>query len=156
MHEKLAKYLIENEITISFAESISGGMLASKLVETPGISSVLLGSIVCYNRSVKENLLGISKDLLDKYSCESHESSNAIAYAVKKLIPADLVVGITGLASSGGSESKDKPVGSIFLCVLYKGQQFEYKSILTGTRKEIRENTCLFTFSKVYQLLSST
>src|SRR3954467_13933483 len=110
----LIKKLKKKNLTLAMAESVTCGLAAHKLSSLPGVSEILTGSIVCYTPEVKTGLLGVPKDLVKKYSCESQEVTESLAERLRVLIKADLHAATTGLASSGGSETKDKPVGTIF------------------------------------------
>src|SRR4051794_28794817 len=108
------KQLQEKNLILALAESVTCGLAAHKLSTAPGTSDVLAGSIVCYTPEVKRDLLGVSQKLIDRYTCESMEVTEALAKNLGKLIDADIYAALTGLASPGGSETKDKPVGTIF------------------------------------------
>jgi nicotinamide-nucleotide amidase len=115
------------------AESVTCGLAAHKLSVFPGVSEILAGSIVCYAPEVKTGLLGVPKKLIKKYSCESVQVTKSLAERLQILIKADLHAGVTGLASPGGSETKNKPVGSIFLSVCYKKKTHNKNLIFRGT-----------------------
>lgn len=136
--EALANFLITNELTISFAESITGGKIMSSLIATPNISKVLLGGVVCYSENFKRHGLKISKHLLDKYSAESWQVSKAIAQAINKQTKSKISVGITGLASFGASASPHKPTGTVYTCIMIDGRYYHDKFIHSGSREDVR------------------
>jgi len=137
------KQLKEKGLTLAFAESVTCGMATHKLASCIGTSDVLKGSVVCYTPEVKKSLLGIPQTLMDACTCESREVTEALAVKLSRLIKADIYAAITGLASEGGSETKDKPVGTIFFCIRYRNRQHNFRKVFRGTPLEIREKACL-------------
>lgn len=142
----LANFLRENKLTIAFAESVSCGMLAGKLATISGTSEVLMGSIVCYNEKVKINLLKVPRKLIDKRTAESQQVTDMLANNLSKFIPADICAAITGLAAPGGSETKTKPLGTIFYSFIYRGKFFRLRKIFRGSPLEIRNKACDYLF----------
>ena len=135
------KILVSKELTIAFAESATTGRLIYEFTSVPDCGSVNLGSIVCYNRSVKEGLMGIPADVIDKHTAESPEVSRLLALAVEKHIPADIIIAVTGLASEGGSENEEKPVGTMFVHGIIKGEQWAERMEFDGSPDEIVKET---------------
>lgn len=119
--------LKENNLTLAIAESMTCGMATYKLSGMKGISDVLKGTIVCYTPDVKTDLMGINKSMISKYTCESAEVTKALTQKLSRIIPAHIHAAITGLASPGGSETKNKPVGTVFFCVRYKNKSYQQK-----------------------------
>lgn len=134
--------LKEKQLKLALAESMTCGLAANLLAGVPGTSEVLAGSIVCYSPEVKTSLMGISQSMIKRHSCESMEVTEALVKKLQKLIPADVYAAITGLASAGGSETRDKPVGSVFLVVGYKRKLFRQKKVFRGTPLMIRKKAC--------------
>lgn len=134
--------LKEKQLKLALAESITCGLAAHLLAGVPGTSEVLAGSIVCYSPEVKTGLMGIGESMIRRYSCESMEVTEALAKKLPKLIRADVYAAITGLASGGGSETADKPVGSVFLVVCYKRRIFRQEKVFRGSPLTIRKKAC--------------
>ncbi|HEX8516495.1 MAG TPA: CinA family protein [Bacteroidia bacterium] len=147
---EFVKEMKEQDLTLALAESITCGMVAEKLATCFGTSDVLQGSIVCYTPEVKNKLLGIPKSIMKKHTCESMKVTRLLAENLSGLIKADVYAALTGLASPGGSETKAKPVGTVFLCVLYKGRLFRKRLLFRGTPVEIRKKACM----AIYDLIS--
>lgn len=137
------KALEKEELSFAVAESITCGMISGKLGNTIGTSKIFNGSVVCYTPEVKKKLFGVSQRMIDKYSTESMQVTEKLAVNLKRLISADICAAVTGLASEGGSESKEKPVGTVFFCFLYKGRLFKERKRFRGTPMEIREKASL-------------
>ncbi|MDB5256496.1 MAG: hypothetical protein JWM14_1191 [Chitinophagaceae bacterium] len=148
----LVRLLKKKNLTLALAESVTCGMAAYKLSNVKGISDVLKGAIVCYTPEVKINLLGISKRMIDQYTCESMQVTESLAKNLHKIMPADIHVAVTGLASSDGSESRTKPVGSAFICLAYKGKTYKFKHVFKGTPLEIKNKTCI----ELYRFVCAT
>jgi nicotinamide-nucleotide amidase len=134
MEDKLkasVRTLLKRDWTIAFAESASAGWLAYKFSTVPDSGQVLLGSLVCYHECLKKGLLGIPPALIERHTAESAEVTKAMAHALKKITGAELCVALTGLTTPGGSETPEKPVGTIFLHFIFPGDEtakrFEFK-----------------------------
>lgn len=138
----LTSYLKANGLTIAFAESMTCGLASHKIGNTNGTSKVLRGSIVCYDEKIKIELLGVPEKLIKKCSCESQEVTNLLSKNLKKIIPADVHAAITGLAADGASESKEKPVGTVFFAMRFKNKLYELKKQFRGSPLEIKEKAC--------------
>lgn len=144
------KKLRKKKLTVAFAESMTCGMAASKLATCPGTSEVFIGSIICYSPEVKCELMSIPRKTIDKHSCESREVTELLARKLPKLIHADAYGAVTGLAAEGGSERPGKPVGTVFISVLYKNKMHSKRKLFRGSPSEIREKACL----ALYKLIS--
>ena len=146
MDKKVAifiKAMKAKKLTLALAESVTCGLAAHKLSTCPGTSEVLKGSIVCYTPEVKHNLLGIPQNLMDTHSCESAQVTEALAKKLPGLIEADVYAAITGLASAGGSETKSKPVGTVFFALWYQQKVFKLRKVFRGTPLTIRKKACM-------------
>lgn len=133
--------LLSHNLTIAFAESASTGRLIYDFTSVPDCGQIIKGSIVCYDRSVKEGLMKIPADVIDKYTAESPEVTQYLAESLKSLIPADVIVAVTGLASEGASESEEKPVGTMFVHGYVKDRAWKTKFQFEGTPDEIVAQT---------------
>lgn len=152
--EALVRQLLQHKLTVAFAESCTGGMLASGLVPVQGVSNVLLGSIVTYQARAKQDLLGVKQKTLELYTAESQQTTNEMALGLKRRLPhADVCVAVTGLCGPGASETPDKPVGTVFVTVLFRNQAFEFRQQFKGTGEAIREQTAAFVYAKLGELV---
>jgi nicotinamide-nucleotide amidase len=148
---KFIKTLQEKSLTIAFAESMTCGLVSERLSVYKGTSEIFKGSVVCYDASVKTGLFGISQRMVDRYTSESMEVTSALAKNLSRLIKADIHAAITGLAAAGGSETAEKPVGTVFFCMKYKGNLYKHKSRFYGSPSEIRLKACM----EMYQFILS-
>jgi len=110
--------LIEKNLTISFAESASAGKMCYEFSTVFNSGRILIGGIVSYHSSMKEDLLHIPWGTIEKYSAESAEVTKLMAQNFCRYISSDICVALTGLTTPGGSESEEKPVGTIFIHII--------------------------------------
>lgn len=107
LQQVVGELLRKKGMTISTAESCTGGLVASLLTSVPGSSDYFLGSVVSYAYSVKENVLGVSPDIIGRYGAVSPECAAAMADGVRRLTGSDFAVSTTGNAGPAASENKD-------------------------------------------------
>lgn len=138
----LSNLLKDKNLTIAFAESMTCGLIAHQFGTVSNTSDILMGSIVCYNEDVKIHLLKVKKSLIKVHSAESQKVTDALALNLSKIIPADIHAAITGLAAPGGSETKLKPVGTVFYSLLYRKRIYRMKKKLNGSPLRIKEKAC--------------
>ncbi|RZJ66302.1 MAG: CinA family protein [Flavobacterium sp.] len=113
-----SKLLAAQKFKIAFAESATAGRMCAEFAMTPNSGDILLGGLTCYDMCVKEGILKIRRALFEKFTPESSEITALMAKSVKKLLDADIVVAVTGLTAPGGSETEEKPVGTMFLHII--------------------------------------
>jgi nicotinamide-nucleotide amidase len=135
--EDCCNFLMEKELSIAFAESATVGQFSAEFGLTDVAGKILKGGIVCYDASVKEQLLDVDGKLLEAYTPESAEVTKAAAHGLRKLLPADIHIAITGLTCPGGSESPDKPVGTMFIHCISDIVEFADRTVFTGNKAEI-------------------
>lgn len=133
--------ILSQDLTIAFVESATTGRLVYDFTAVPDCGQIVMGSIVCYDRSVKEGLLKVPAEVIDKYSAESPEVTQLLAEGLKSLIPADIIVAVTGLASPGGSETEEKPVGTMFVHAIIKDKAWKTSLFFEGSPDEIVAQT---------------
>lgn len=151
--QKLRKFLKENNLTVAFAESVTCGLASYKMNTTPGTSDIFKGSIVAYNEDVKRNLLRIDSKLIDQYSAESQEVTDAMVISISRLIDANVYAAITGLASPGGTETKGKPIGTVFISILYNENLFSIRERFYGTPYQVKTKACNLLFRKIIEVV---
>ncbi len=132
-----SKALAENNLSIAFAESATAGSLCAAYALAPESGQVLKGGIVCYDAILKEHILHIPPGIIKKYTPESAEVTEQLSRRLKKLIKADIYVGITGLTTSGGSETPEKPVGTMFIHMIWEDKSIGVREVYRGKPEEI-------------------
>lgn len=125
--EKILERLRERNLTLAFAESMSSGRVINEFSKCRGAGDVLLGGIVTYRPELKIQLLHVNKRTIDRHTAESRQVTSEMAYGIYKLLQPDIAAAVTGLASPGGSETKEKPVGTVFISIIYNDILYEYK-----------------------------
>jgi nicotinamide-nucleotide amidase len=133
--------MAEQGLTIAFAESATAGWLCSEFALTEESGQVLKGGIACYDADLKVSLLKVSQELIDKYTPESMEVTREMAFRLRELIPSDIQVTVTGLTTPGGSETPEKPVGTMFVFALIGSGQACFRKVFAGTCEEIIHQT---------------
>lgn len=117
--KRVVEYFMTKEITLSTAESCTGGMLSMMITSVPGASDIYLGGVCSYTEQMKRDILGVKADTLNEYTVYSPQVASEMSAGVMKLTGSDASVGITGIAGPGGG-TKDKPVGTVYVSVRYK------------------------------------
>jgi nicotinamide-nucleotide amidase len=135
----LSSLLKDQSLTIAFAESVTCGLISLEMGSVQGASEIFSGSVICYDEAVKTGLLDVKKKTVAKYTAESQEVTDEMAKNLGKIIEADIHAAITGLAAPGGSESRSKPVGTVFCAFTFKNKLYRYKTRFKGTPLQVRK-----------------
>lgn len=122
------------------AESCTGGLIASSIVDIPGSSAVLAGGIVAYQNEIKVKLLDISADTIDKHGVVSGETVKEMAAGARKKFGCEWAVSTSGIAGPGGAEP-GKPVGTVWIAVASSLQNEAFCEVFSGNRNEVREKS---------------
>lgn len=147
LEKKVVELLKKLNMNISTAESCTGGMLASKLIDVPGISEVFYEGVVSYSNEAKINRLGVRKEILDKYGAVSEEVAKEMVMG----LTTDVALSTTGIAGPDGG-SEEKPVGLVYMGIRIKDKIYVEKRVFRGDRNKVRERTVshtLFTLIKI-------
>ncbi len=140
-------------LTVATAESLTAGMLAAMLADTPGASAMLLGGIVSYQNSVKAGVLGVPRDLLAAAGSVDGRVAAAMAAGARRVCSADIAVSTTGVA--GPEEHDGKPVGTVFIGVATAEGAASYDYHFAGSRPDIRGQACAAALERLLEALSS-
>lgn len=143
LEKVIGELLVNHKISIAVAESITGGMITSRLLSYEGgMSEVLNEAIVTYSNESKTKYLGVRKDTIDRYGAVSEETCREMAYGMREKAGADVAVVTTGIAGpTGGSE--EKPVGLVYIGINIRGNIKVHKKYFTGGREKIRVRTTI-------------
>jgi len=150
--ERTGKELRVAGLTISCAESCTGGLLTSMLTDVSGSSSYVMGSVVSYSNDVKARVLHVSEETLAVYGAVSEETAREMAQGVRKLIHADIGVGITGIAGPDGG-STEKPVGLVYIAVTDQTHTVVQKNNFHGTRFENKQAAVHKAFAMICDII---
>ena len=155
LEQVIADLFIQNNLTVSTAESCTSGLLASRLTDVPGSSQYFKGGSVCYSNELKINDIGVDKDLIEKYGAVSEEVAESLAKNIAKKNNTDIGIGITGIAGPDGGTEK-KPVGLVFVGIFYKNNLYIKKYNLTPDRITNRELTVTLCLNEVRKILRNS
>ncbi|MFA5510468.1 MAG: CinA family nicotinamide mononucleotide deamidase-related protein [Candidatus Cloacimonadaceae bacterium] len=133
----LGKLLSQRKMSISLAESCTGGLVAKMLSDEPGASDYLLGGVVSYHNDIKSSVLGVSKETLATDGAVSEQTVRQMVLGVKGLMDSDCAISVSGIAGPSGG-SAEKPVGTVWFGFSYQDEVWAQKYILTGSRESIR------------------
>ena len=114
LENRLKDLFTQKNLTIALAESCTGGLLAARITDAAGSSAYFLGGVVSYAYSAKEDLLGVSFDVLEKEGAVSETVVKQMARGARRRFGADVAIGITGIAGPGGGTA-EKPVGLVWI-----------------------------------------
>ncbi len=131
--------LVANKLTVSTVESCTGGMIAARLINVPGVSDVFKMGHITYSNKAKKKILGVKKRTLEKHTAVSAEVAQEMVKGVEMVSKADVCVSVTGLAGPDGGTAK-KPVGLVYIACSVKGNVTVQEYHFNGNRAKIREN----------------
>ena len=137
LEEAVFRLCRDRHLTLSAAESCTGGLIAKRLTDLPGASQVFLGGVVSYTNGVKNHVLGVPASLLESYGAVSAPVARAMAMGIRVLTGSDLALSVTGLAGPDGDD-RGNPVGTVFTALSAPEGTFVRRLTLGGGRERIR------------------
>lgn len=140
LEEAVIDLLKEKDLKLSLAESLTGGMIAQRIVNVSGASEVFGYGFVTYSNKAKHKCLGVKKRTLKEQGAVSAKCAREMAKGACKASGADISISVTGLAGPGGG-TKETPVGTVFMGCCYKGKTIAKEFHFTGNRMRVREQT---------------
>lgn len=138
--EKVAKLLRNSGLTLSVAESCSGGLIAKRITDVPGSSGYFLFGAVTYSNESKVKVLGVPGELLEKHGAVSSEVALAMAEGVRRISGSAIAIATTGIAGPDGG-TPEKPVGTVFIAIVSADGGKTFLLRLEGDRNAVREAT---------------
>lgn len=149
---KLREILVENNLTISAAESMTAGLFQSELAAIPGMGEALVGGIIAYTEDVKVKQLGVNETTIKDFSVVSSQCAEEMAVRIKEIFQTNIGIGITGAAGPDGHG--DQPPGTVWIGIAYgELAPISYKLSLTGMRNTNRLRAVKFTIHYLIRLL---
>jgi nicotinamide-nucleotide amidase len=153
--KKLIQLCVNKELSISIAESCTGGMIVSKLISIPGASKVIDCGIVTYSNKAKQIYLDVPEFDLQKYGAVSKQVAELMINGLKNKNNSDIYISTTGIAGPEGG-SKKKPVGTVFHSFyINKKAILTIKNFYEGNRYNIRLKASMFSINETFKKLSS-
>ena len=145
LHSAAFEILKEKKLTLSTAESCTGGLCAKLITDIPGSSEVFRGGVCAYTNEIKEKLLGIPGELIEKYGVVSDEVARALSASACEKFGTDAGIGVTGYADGRGDERN--PGGTIYVAVTLNGKTVSHKVYQPRGRKVARERAAQEAFN---------
>ncbi len=142
MEKTVGKLLKTNGFNLAIAESCTGGLICQKLTNIAGSSEYLLGGVVSYSNELKTKYLGVPTEMLENCGAVSREVAEEMAVGVRANSEADIGLAVTGIAGPGGG-TEEKPVGTVYIAIATKEENWVTKFLFEGDRAQIRMITAL-------------
>lgn len=140
LEEKVIAELTRQNLTITTAESCTGGLIAATLINVAGASMVLMEGYITYSNESKERILSVRRETLQKYGAVSRQVAEQMAEGAAKVAGADAVLAATGIAGPDGG-TEEKPVGLVYIGCYFKGRTVVQENLFRGNREEVRRQT---------------
>lgn len=142
--KKVLEHLKEKNLTVSTAESCTGGLIAGALTDPAGASSVFVGGVVSYWTEIKHSVVGVSQETLDEFGAVAPQTAKEMAEGIRRVMGTDLGVSVTGVAGPD-SDDRGNPVGCVYLALADGVETKVYKPDGLGKDREtIRRNAVEF------------
>ena len=151
---QLVDYLKNNNFTVATAESCTGGLIAKLITDVAGSSKVFLGGVVSYSNEMKQKWLDVKTKTLNNYGAVSEETVSEMLDGIKVSSGANIAIAVSGIAGPGGG-TKDKPVGTVFIGVLFNQKKVVERFIFPGTRDDVRNSSANKTIEMIQDIVNS-
>lgn len=151
--EQVVTDAVAHGLTVATAESLTAGMVTAVLADTPGASGMLQGGIVSYQNSVKADVLGVPRELLDAVGSVDGDVAAAMAAGARRTCGADVGVSTTGVA--GPETHGGKAVGTVFIGIATAAGTTSFAYVFEGNRADIRGQACAAALERLHEALSS-
>jgi nicotinamide-nucleotide amidase len=148
LQDVVVRLLTDKHLTLSSAESVTGGLVAQRLTQVPGSSGVFWGGVVAYDACIKVALLGVPSHLIDTHGVISTPVVEAMAVGCRTRLHTDLAVSTVGLAGPGGGTA-EKPVGLVYVGLAWGGGVRSWSFSWSGTRQEVQSRTAKLALNRV-------
>ena len=152
LSKSIGKKLREKGLTLSVAESCTGGLIGHLLTQTPGSSDYFLGGVVAYSNPVKEKQLKVAQSILKQHGAVSAQTAAAMSKGALKIFKSDVAVAVTGIAGPDGG-TKAKPVGLVWIGLADKRDLMTFKKIFRGSRTQIKNRAAQWTLKKLDEFI---
>ncbi len=138
--EAVVDLLRKHHLTVTCAESCTGGLLSGRLINVPGVSDIYKSGVVTYSNEAKRKFLRVKKATLQKYGAVSEQTAGEMARGVARLAKADVAVAVTGIAGPDGG-TPEKPVGLVYIACSVNKKITVKRYCFSGNRSGVREST---------------
>jgi nicotinamide-nucleotide amidase len=148
LQEVVLRLLAEKKKTLATAESLTAGLIATRLGQVPGASQWFRGGIIAYSNALKTELLAVPRALIEQHGAVSAEVAEAMAVGCRTRLRTDLAVSCTGIAGPGGA-TPEKPVGLVYVGLAWDGGSSKVQYSWSGTRQEVQSRTAKLALNQV-------
>lgn len=148
LEEAIVSLLHERGLSLTTAESCTGGLVSGKIVNVAGSSDVFKGGYVTYSNKLKKNVIDVKKKSLEKYGAVSEQVAKEMALGALEKSKADVAISTTGIAGPGGG-TEEKPVGLVYIGVALNDKVYVEKYNFSGSRNKVRESTVVVALTMV-------
>jgi nicotinamide-nucleotide amidase len=152
MEEILGALLLQRKMTISVAESCTGGLIGGRITNVAGSSAYFERGVVTYSNAAKAELLGVPADLIERHGAVSRETAKAMAQGMRERAKTDLGLAVTGIAGPTGG-TQEKPVGIVYIALASPDGVTVNEHRLLGTRSQVRQRTAQMAMDMVRRYL---
>lgn len=152
LETKIGKLLFQKKLTLSLAESCTGGLIGHRLTNVPGSSEYFMGGIVSYAYSAKVNLLGVSWNTLKQHGAVSAEVVREMALGARKAFNTDIGLAVSCIAGPGGA-TPSKPVGTSWCGISFGEMNRQFHFLLEGSRLQVKEQLAQKALETLLELL---
>lgn len=150
LEEQIVALMHEKNLTLAAAESCTGGMLSSRIIDVAGVSDVYKAGFVTYANEAKQKLIGVKEETLMKYGAVSEQTAREMVAGALRAAEADMAVAITGIAGPGGG-TKEKPVGLVYIACGSADDVVVEHCLFDGSRSEIRQASVVHALEMLYR-----
>ena len=152
LFKKVIKKLLKKNITVSVAESCTGGLVISNIISEAGVSKIFHMGLITYSNKAKSDLLKINPNKLKKIGSVSNQTAALMAINLQKISKSKLCISSTGIAGPSGG-SKNKPVGLVYVGIKFKKNIIVIEKKFKGSRKQIQQKTVKLIFRSIDKLI---
>ena len=150
-YKNITDNLIKKNISISVAESCTGGQLSKFFTDKPGISKIFHMGLITYSKKSKSLILGISSKLIKNHGEVSEKIAYLMSRNLSKMSKSKICVATTGIAGPSGGTQK-KPIGLVYIGITFNKKTFVFKKKFNGDRKKIQNDTVIFCLKEINKL----
>jgi len=152
IEERIVVQLIDKKLTITTAESCTGGLIGATLVNVAGVSEVYKEGYITYSNEAKEKLLGVSHEIIFNYGVVSEQTAREMACKAARAADADIALSTTGVAGPDGG-SVEHPVGEVYIGCYYRGKTKVVRYMGNGDRMQVRMQAVQRAFELLEELI---
>lgn len=153
INKTLVNRLKELNLTLSSAESFTGGLFASSIVSVPGASKVFKGGVNTYTVEAKNTLINVNLDIVEKYDVVSEEVAKEMATNIKNILHTDIGVSFTGNAGPTTDGSRKKDVGEVYIYIIYGEKEVSIHKFIKGKRNKVRKESVKICIKNLLDLI---